>query len=71
MMMPSEILAEKLYEAYVESAKPIHPILSAPPRWLDLGREGRSRWREVANVALVFTAPPLEDWHGQTTHTAD
>lgn len=51
-MMPVEILAERLYDAYIASARPMTPVLSSPPRWLDLGREGRSRWREVAEEAL-------------------
>ena len=65
-MMRSERLAEVLYRAFIDSAEPINVSMSRPPSWLELGQEGRKRWREVADAALVFEVE-VEEWHGKTT----
>jgi hypothetical protein len=66
-MMRSEVLAEKLYREYLDSAEPSNISLStnSPPSWFSLGHDGRSRWRKVAEAALSFNSE-VEDWHGKT-----
>lgn len=64
-MMRSEALAETLYKAWLSSDRDEHPTsLWRPPAWLELARDERSRWREVAEAALASTAQ-VEDWHGK------
>lgn len=68
-MMRSEALAETLYRAWLSSdCEEHHTSLWRPPAWLELPREERDRWREVAEAALASTRQ-VEDWHGKVTTT--
>jgi hypothetical protein len=53
-MMRSEVLAEVLYRAYAESADPIKVTSVRSPSWWQIGYEGRTRWRAVADEAMKF-----------------
>ena len=67
--MPSEVLAEKLYRAYVDAEKPDrHPWVGSHQRigWIQLPWDQREQWRATAIAALDFCAHrPVEDWHGK------